>query len=328
MTRPLPLMTRLPPSMTNTTLPQAVQRVSGPPPAAKRAAMTAQATLLPSRRKKQTTTWLDTECSDLVRDFWAAAGGEEKYPRTLELALGFALPVAVVRIPGLHTDAARNWLRSRRRDLVLSEPSRLLHGCLFAYRGNGIIFVDASDSADEQRFSLAHEIAHFLVDYMLPRTRACSVLGEGFAEVLDGRRGPTTAERLGSLYHGFSTQPLVNLMQRSVAGGDALAVWQVEHRADKVALALLAPPEELLDRVVGRTPEDRMERAECILVHMFGLPIEPARRYAAELFQLQTRNDSWIDGLRARLQAHSAEPVDDLQPHGHSAAHSSELPSP
>jgi hypothetical protein len=247
-----------------------------------------------------------------VHDFWAAAGGEEPYPRTLELALGYALPVTLVRMAGLHTAAARSWLRARARDLPGSEPSRPLHGCLIAHRGNGIIFIDASDSADEQRFSVAHEVAHFLVDYMLPRRRALALLGEGFVDVLDGKRNPTTAERLASLFQGLSTRPHVNLMLRSVEGSDALSIWQVEDRADRVALALLAPPEEVLALAQGEVLTEWLRIAERLLIDDFGLPPMPARRYAAALFQLQQPGDSWIDGLRALVRTHATESGDDL----------------
>ena len=269
--------------------------------------MTPPATLLSNRRKTPTTAWLDTECSDLVRDFWIAAGGEEPFPRTLEGALGMALPVTLVRLPGLHTDAARAWLRARRRDLLLAVPSRPLHGCLIAHRGNGIIFVDAADSLDEQRFSLAHEIAHFLVDYILPRRRALALLGDDFVDVLDGRRSATAGERLASLFQGHSTRPHVSLMQRSVAGSDALTVWQIEHRADRVALALLAPPEEVLAIAQGNTLEERRGCAERALTRDYGLPPTPAQRYAAELLQTLQSGDSWLDGLRALVRTHAAE---------------------
>ncbi|HZQ09243.1 MAG TPA: ImmA/IrrE family metallo-endopeptidase [Anaerolineae bacterium] len=35
-----------------------------------------------------------------------------------------------------------------------------------------MIFLDGSDPANEQRITVAHEIAHFLVDYQMPRARA------------------------------------------------------------------------------------------------------------------------------------------------------------
>ncbi len=269
--------------------------------------MTPPAIRPPKRPTTQLTQWLDNECADLVQGFWTAAGNEEPFPRTLEVALGFALPVTLVRYPALHTNAARNWLRARNRDLLINEASRPLHGCLVAFQGSGIIFLDASDSPDEQRFSLAHEIAHFLVDYTLPRRRALATLGEGFADVLDGKRDATLCERVSSLFTGLSTQPHVNLMHRTVAGGDALTVWAVEHRADRVALALLAPPDVVMPYAQGNTLQEQRTRTAEALVRDFGLPHIPAQRYAAELIQPPHAGDSWVESMRALVRTHATE---------------------
>ncbi len=273
--------------------------------------MTTQPTHPQSHRRNQTTQWLDSECSDLVRDFWAAAGGEEPFPRSLELALGFALPVTLVRLPGLHTAAARVWLRSRSRDIQADEVPRPLHGCLIAYRGNGIIFLDASDSGNEQRFTLAHEIAHFLVDYMLPRRRMLALLGSGFADVLDGARAATARERMATIFHGANTQPHVNLMLRGAAGSDALSIWNVENRADRVALALLAPPDLVLEIAQGESGQTRRSAVENALVDVYGLPPVPAQRYAAELLQIQQSGDTWLSALRALVRTHDANMIDE-----------------
>jgi len=133
----------------------------------------------------------------------------------------------------------------------------------------------------------------------------------GWCAVLDGERSATTCERLATLFQGLSMRPHVNLMQRSVAGIDALSVWHVEHRADRVALALLAPPELVLEMAQGDTMHAQRCAAENALVHGFGLPTIPAQRYAAELLQLQKPTDSWLDGLCALVRTHPAEMTND-----------------
>ncbi|MFN8557423.1 MAG: ImmA/IrrE family metallo-endopeptidase [Dehalococcoidia bacterium] len=42
-----------------------------------------------------------------------------------------------------------------------------------------MIIVDSSDAPDEVRFTVAHEAAHFLLDYEQPRARAVAALGAG-----------------------------------------------------------------------------------------------------------------------------------------------------
>lgn len=246
------------------------------------------------------TPWLDTESRDLVDAFWRAAGGPEPYPRALERALAYALPVTLVKIAPLHLRHAENWLRARGRDYSFNQPDRELHGCLLAQGGQGIIFVDGSDPADEMRFTIAHEIAHFLTESVGPRKQAIAMLGPRFAEVLDGLRGPSAAERFGIVMGGLRLGPCVDLLDRTLDGSDALAVWRCEESADRIALALLAPPDEVLDRAAGGTYEARSAAAAQALVNDYGLPPGPARRYADSLLAASGRGYSWIAALRGR----------------------------
>ncbi len=53
------------------------------------------------------------------------------------------------------------------------EPERLdgyseLAGFLYAYQGGGIIFIEETDTDERKKFSLAHELGHFINDYYRP----------------------------------------------------------------------------------------------------------------------------------------------------------------
>jgi len=50
---------------------------------------------------------------------------------------------------------------------VLDEYSALA-GFLYAYRGSGVIFIEAMDTEERQKFSLAHELGHFVIEYYQP----------------------------------------------------------------------------------------------------------------------------------------------------------------
>ena len=52
--------------------------------------------------------------------------------------------------------------------------------------GTAYCLVDANDPDNERRFTTAHELAHFLLDYAEPRRKAIEALGEGIVPVLDG----------------------------------------------------------------------------------------------------------------------------------------------
>jgi hypothetical protein len=215
---------------------------------------------------------------ELAAGFWAEAGYEEPFPRELRRAIGRAvLPLTVVPRPALCVAEVLDWLRRAGVACALGEPDRPLRGCLVASRGYGFAFIDAEDSADEQRFSLAHELAHFLRDYLQPRRRAAARLGPQVLEVLDAVRPPRPEERLHALLRGAPIGSHVHLMARH-PGGTPEPEAAAEREADRLAYELLAPAD--LVRAAARTAPD----ADEALRVRFGLPPAQAADYAALLF--------------------------------------------
>ena len=119
--------------------------------------------------------------------FWRLAGQVEPFPRLLERAIAWALPLTLVKLPRLSFPDLRAWLTQRDIPFIFSHSDRCLRACLIAKAGSGIVFLDGSDPDDERRFSLAHEVAHFILDYLEPRERGIELLGAAGLEVLDGR---------------------------------------------------------------------------------------------------------------------------------------------
>src|SRR5207244_1995423 len=103
--------------------------------------------------------------AELTGAFWSEAGEEAPFPRNLCRPIARALPVAVVSLPRLRLGGVRAWLRDNGLADPCRETDRPLRACLAAQAGHGLIFVDGSDRHDEQRFSLAHELGHFLRHY-------------------------------------------------------------------------------------------------------------------------------------------------------------------
>jgi len=97
--------------------------------------------------------------------FWQLAGDVEPFPRSLERAIAWALPLTLVKLPHLNIRNLRVWLDQFDIPCMFSHLDRDLRACLVAKLGRGIIFLDGSDPDDERRFSLAHEVAHFILDY-------------------------------------------------------------------------------------------------------------------------------------------------------------------
>jgi hypothetical protein len=230
--------------------------------------------------------------ADAANRFWAAAGPPPPFPRDLDDAVALALPVYQVVMPRLRLAGVEEWLVRRGRGHRFDEAERRLRGAVVAFGGHGFLFVDGADEPVERRFTLAHEVAHFLLDYQLPRDRAIALLGDGVIPVLDGLRPPTRTERIDAVLASCSTGLHVYLLDRLDASG---RVARVEDRADRLACELLAPDDELARRF-GDDPPDEPTLARH-LVDELGLPPSVARSYA-ERWLAPRRPPSFSRGIR------------------------------
>src|SRR3982751_3882961 len=113
--------------------------------------------------------WLDSLSQEVVNRFWQQSGEIEPFPRNLEQVISLALPAKLIKLPHLKLQAIESWLERRGTSFRFNCRSRAVRGCLVAYGGQGLIFIDETDPDDERRFTIAHEIGHFIVDYLLVR---------------------------------------------------------------------------------------------------------------------------------------------------------------
>jgi hypothetical protein len=214
--------------------------------------------------------------------FWREAVDVEPFPRDLRGPIARALPVTVVLLPRLRVAAVDEWLDRNGAERAVAVPDRPLRGCLVARSDQGIIFLEGGDPEDEQRFSLAHELAHFLRDYREVRVRAVAKLGPAIRDVLDGERPPTREERLLGVLAGATVGFHVHLMDRAPRGPSA-AIDRAERDADLLAFELLAPARHVLQGVEALGSEERRAALRRRLVADYGLPPAEAWRYAAVL---------------------------------------------
>ncbi len=219
-------------------------------------------------------------------EFWASAGQLEPFPRNLEepLLCALGLPVILIKLPFLRLRDVEEWLEQNSIPHQRRWTDRRLHGCLVSYVGQGYVLLDEMDSEEQRRFSLAHELAHFLLDYQQPRQRAIAKLGSDITEVLDGFRPPTLDERISAILSDIKIGVYIDLIERRPDGFPGCSyILEIEDRADRLALELLAPVDEVQQRVVrlGHPSifQEGVNLTKTILVEEFGLPREIAETY-------------------------------------------------
>lgn len=248
--------------------------------------------------------WLDGESQKIISQFWELCGETEPFPRNLERSMALALPVTLIKLPRLKLREAEAWLQRRGVAFQFDCQSRAVRGCLVAFGGEGLIFVDGADPDDEQRFTLAHEMAHFMIDCWQPRQKAIQKFGPHIAEVIDGFRPASLDERVHAVLAHIPVGVQTDLMDRDESGeaNPMGQIWAIENRADKIALALLAPPEAVIPRLDLSLLkfEQRQETATFVLREQFGLPVSVAAAYSRSLLTALGKGPSWTESIRFR----------------------------
>jgi hypothetical protein len=236
--------------------------------------------------------------AQLAQAFWQKAQGLEPFPRNLRRAIARAVGLSIVLLPSLSVRAAVAWLQKCGLVCELPGQDRPLRACLVARNGYGVALIDGSDDEDEQRFSIAHELAHFLRDYWSLRQRVLNHLGSDALPVVDGERPATPQERLNALLRKVPLGFDLHLMERDSDGSPVNArIAQAENDADRLAYELLAPAEH----VVGKSAASTKGEIERRLRECYRLPSVQALRYASLLLP-QSKSDPLLLRLRTVMR--------------------------
>jgi hypothetical protein len=159
-----------------------------------------------------------------------------------------------------------------------------------------------SDSEDEQRFSFAHELSHFLLEHHWPREAAIQSFGASIVDVLNGVRVPTVNERVGAVLMRLPILGYSHLLERHGDMISRMDILDAEDRADRLALELLAPRNEvvarLTDREVKWNDPNTVDTARSLLIGDFGLPDVCATAYGTYIVQQQRSSMAFRDWLR------------------------------
>ena len=216
---------------------------------------------------------------ETAEQFWRDAGrANELHPRDLEAAIANSVDLAVLEMENLSLDKIRKELERRHIPIPLAVQDRPVRGCLIATKGVGFAFIEKRDSPEERRFTLAHELAHFLRDHRFYRERARKILGQRGIEIFDGKSPPTVKEELEAILRGLWLRPNIHLLEREQE--QLFEIRRVEADADRLALEILVPEKEI-DSMLRHFGEQRIVSQ---LADRFRLP-----RWAAEYLAESSR---------------------------------------
>lgn len=225
----------------------------------------------------------------IAREFWERAGGRTAFPADIERAVSSTLPLLIISLDGLSIAKIRNWFHQRNIPVEGTFDDRLLHGFISLHQDCGFIFVNGTDSLEERRATVAHELAHYLLDYQRPRQKAVAALGTGILDVLDGYRPPTIEEKVHGLLTPVSIKPFTHLLEKEGDGSfHTYEVWNAENEADWLAMELLAPFEDIRNQFYRNAPlpatyQQCKEQIKTLLQYRYGLPLSFIEDYAGRL---------------------------------------------
>lgn len=220
----------------------------------------------------------------LAEEFWSLTGIVPDYPCDMEYAALAAFALPTVAIEALDIAKARGWAQRYAIPIGFPTRNRPLCGCLLANARAGVILIDATDPPDEQRYTIAHESSHFLLECWRPLRQAEEAFGKAIIDVLEGRRLPTLDERLEAMLNDLPLRLVGHLMERPETGLPTVSVLDAEDRADRLALELLAPLQRLVELMrqseAPRGYRSRLSYLEGVLCDVYGVPADPAMAYS------------------------------------------------
>jgi Zn-dependent peptidase ImmA (M78 family) len=222
----------------------------------------------------------------VAEGFWRPLLPYRTFPVDIERVIAFSnLPLHIDLIPGLDIEHVNQWIKANHFPARIDKDNCALHGFLLARSGHGIIFVNGTDNRKERRFTIAHELAHFLLDYYLPRIHYLKIYGDSILEILDGSRLPTFQERLTFVISELPSPFFTHLLDNSsITAYERTQVWSTEWRTDALAFEILAPFHVVISSLKKKKLEKRFDpifrQASSLLATDFGLPSTLASSYA------------------------------------------------
>jgi len=238
----------------------------------------------------------------IAREFWLKA--DPAHQRVLDIAKAVSniLPLRIIYLKGLTLETLDNWLKDRGIPNNQEISNKSLHGVIMIREGRGFIFVNADDSTIEQRFTIAHEVSHYFLDYQIPRENAMLKIGPEIEHVLNGKEPASDLQKVKALLKGISIQPYSHFIEKS--GNGSFLSWinfNSENEADYLALELLAPRSVVIKNTVTNAKRlnytQFVRKCQELLREQYQIPDDVAHQYATELAYSVTNGPSFLDKL-------------------------------
>jgi Zn-dependent peptidase ImmA (M78 family) len=246
------------------------------------------------------------QLTNIAKEFWNLAGRVDKWPCDIERAVTLLTPLNIITLSELNFHRITEWFNSRNISFEIEYTERILHGFISVHKNFGFIFLNGSDTENERRYTVAHEVSHYLVDYRIPRNKAIDTYGEKIIEVLDGYREPTIDERVQSVLGAISIKPYTHVLEVSAGGRfERYGNWLIEKDADALALELLAPYKIVQKDFSKHIKKDlEFEESKRILVKIlrdkYDLPESISAEYASIIAAGFINSKTIIDRLGLR----------------------------
>ena len=216
--------------------------------------------------------------------FWRRAGGRSTHPVDIGYAATCALEVGIRSVAGLTMFTAVDHLRRVGVRCPESVSERKLHGCIAVGPRGATILVEMHDADAQRRFTIAHEVSHYILEVRRHHRRAARRMGRDYVGILYGSREATPTERVDAWLKNVLFSPFAHFIDRTPGGGYGCGqTLEAECVADRLAIEILAPRAELRRAVRAnrRLPLSAMiNEARRIAEQRFGLPDTVAERYA------------------------------------------------
>ena len=219
--------------------------------------------------------------------FWKRAGGRSAPPVDIGYAATCALAIGIRPINGLTTSTATGHLENIGFLCADGLDERELHGCIAVGPRGAMILVEMRDDDSQQRFTIAHEVSHYILEVHRHHRRAAQQMGQDYVDILYGARTAAPSERIDAWLNNVRSSAITHFMDRDPNGSYGCGnTLEAECSADRLAIEILAPRAEMA-RVAsdcGKLPfRNLADATRRIAEQRFGLPGAVAAPYAGRI---------------------------------------------